>query len=160
MTTASDPEGRPTLGHLSRRQVLKLLGLGVGGVAAVGTVVLELERVRDGAATLPWDESVWRNPAFRATQGEAPGHQVLHCRLRTGDYLAYDLNASGYRVWEACASHAEAMEGASKTVATVASSLADDLGEEAVRRFLGALATNGLVCVGASVLAFVREGDS
>lgn len=159
MSKRDEAHVSPTMTRMSRRGFLALVAAGGGVVVAAGGGVVALRSSAPGG-TVSWRDVPVRNPAFRAMPGDLPGHTVVLCRSANREQLAYDLNASGYRVWHACADPLRPPEDPGRTAAQIARELAPGIGRDEVLSFLSRLDRSGLVSLaGVSDRAyFVYQG--
>ena len=134
----------PKLRKVSRREFGQLLGTaGIAVAAGTALTLVGERRRRDGASGAAAGTPV-RNPAFQPVPGREAGHVLLYCQGPDGASLAYDLNPSGFRIWQECASGEEIAVGRpGKTIAGVASGADVSAGETA--EFVSRMLEVGLV---------------
>ena len=136
---------QPLVRKIGRRRLLQLAALGTGAVAATAATVAVWPH--DGARVGPGAVPV-KNPAFREAPPTPRGRHLLYCQTGDGSYVAYELNAAAFAIWDCCNGHGDFLNGSRRTVASVASSLSGRAGLEAVVGFIGELRAHGLVFLG------------
>jgi hypothetical protein len=140
---------KPIFTKVSRRKFIKLMALGGGALAAGGTSMSLMSCSKSQTLVEPDDIPV-RNPAFRAIPGDLEDHTVLYCQIGTGEYLAYDLNSTGYQIWQQCMDHSEYLEEYSKTVLEIASAVEQSCDIQIVQDFITKMYASGLAYSGKS----------
>jgi hypothetical protein len=149
----------PNLIKVSRRKFIKLMALGGGAVvlSASGLSIGLLKHKKNQAVN---NDIPVKNPAFREAPGDIKDHVVLYCQQDKDRYIAYDLNPTGYMVWQKCTEHSDFVKGVRKSFAQIASEIADKLDIETARSFVDLMYARGLAYSGTtSVKAyFVYEG--
>jgi hypothetical protein len=148
-TASNEP---PVIGKIGRRRFLAILA---GGTVAVAAATVRLSFPTRATAPAETAGSPIRNPAFLPVPGDRPGHRVLFCRRPDGEYMAYDLNTSAFRIWQSCG------ECSPTATRPSLSAIAERVGMEvrSVRSFALAMQAHGLVYFAdaASVNLFAYE---
>ena len=158
---SSDGPAEARCALLTRRQMLKLLGLGAGAVGLSALGVGALLRA-PGARSLGDDETMVRNPAFQEVAGHRSGCTILYCQRSEQEYLAYELNDPGAGIYASCTQHYAHLAGERCSVRAILNEHKARLDEDQVREFLARLVASGLVycATPASKAYFVRQGDA